>query len=477
MTFITRNFFLLSFILFIALSPLPLGGNNPLAWSLYAFIIAILSVCYAAYSWLSKQPPPFPIKRIRISLVLFGVVCLWVVIQASPYTPVLLHHPLWAETKVILGYNISGAISINPYETETHLMRLLTYGMTFLLALQLSTNVNNAELILKGIAYAVIGYVLYAIIIWSMGSQTILWYDRWVNLNEVTSTFINRNHFAAYIGVGLIIWTSLFIREISILKNRILGLKLKYKIEHILSSFSGKNSLYLFSILIIIGALLLSRSRAGFVCSMFAVMLFVLIHYSYSLLIRGSHTNPPSGFQTIKIKSFLIHFSIFGIVMIALLVMGGSRLGERLVSESFIDKDRISVMKKVKDAVTDSPVLGTGLGTFPDIFPIYRDETISAYGRWFQAHNSYAEAIMELGLPVALMLFLAIALCIYRCFKGCYKRKKHQHFAQIALCVSALLLVHSLVDFPLQIPSITITFAAILGVGCAQSYSSREATT
>ncbi|KKM69395.1 hypothetical protein LCGC14_1451270, partial [marine sediment metagenome] len=33
--------------------------------------------------------------------------------------------------------------------------------------------------------------------------------------------------------------------------------------------------------------------------------------------------------------------------------------------------------------------------------------------------------------------------------------------------------VHSMVDFSLQIPAIGATFALILGIGCAQSWSSR----
>jgi hypothetical protein len=45
----------------------------------------------------------------------------------------------------------------------------------------------------------------------------------------------------------------------------------------------------------------------------------------------------------------------------------------------------------------------------------------------------------------------------------------------VAVSVAFLLGVHSLVDFSLQMQAIAITFMALLGLGVAQSESSRQA--
>jgi hypothetical protein len=59
------------------------------------------------------------------------------------------------------------------------------------------------------------------------------------------------------------------------------------------------------------------------------------------------------------------------------------------------------------------------------------------------------------------------------CLKGV--RRRHRDWAYPALGVAASVLtgVHALFDFSLQIPAVAILYACILGIGCAQSSSSR----
>jgi hypothetical protein len=45
-----------------------------------------------------------------------------------------------------------------------------------------------------------------------------------------------------------------------------------------------------------------------------------------------------------------------------------------------------------------------------------------------------------------------------------------RRFPGIAAAAALLLAVHSLIDFPVQMPAIAITFAALAGLGLAQSF-------
>jgi hypothetical protein len=77
---------------------------------------------------------------------------------------------------------------------------------------------------------------------------------------------------------------------------------------------------------------------------------------------------------------------------------------------------------------------------------------------------------MELGWPAAAALYAGLGLLVLRCLQG----RSTVYPAVLASC-SALVAVHSLVDFSLEMPANAATFALLLGLGCAQSLRSRAA--
>jgi O-antigen ligase len=92
--------------------------------------------------------------------------------------------------------------------------------------------------------------------------------------------------------------------------------------------------------------------------------------------------------------------------------------------------------------------------------------------RSVRAHNTYLENALELGIPAAAMLCLAIALIAVQCFLGVGRRRRDFVFPALACAVSVQVAVHSLVDFSLQIPAVAAAYALVLGLGYAQSWSS-----
>ncbi len=461
------------FGLFVAFAAVPLGGNIATAWALNGIAVAVLLMWFAVEAQLSGKTLPVPIKRIWFILIVYIFVCIAVYLQSSPYLPQILTHPMWSEAGRALTDNVSGAISINPSATKTGLLRLLTYGGVFWLALQFGRDYRQADFILKIIGIAILANGLYALILWSMGSQTILGFEKWVGKEEVTGTFVNRNHFASYIGIGCVIWLLLVLRAVEELFTRLQGVRLKYYPEIIAGEFFIRNGVYLLGLLILIGVLMLSRSRAGALCA-FAGMFVLVVCRCAGWSKYFSSNKDTSRFAVLNFSLAFSTVALAGVGLLFLFQMsGGGRLIGRLLSENAVDYERVGVFRKTIEAIGDSPWLGSGFGTFTDIFPMYRDGILSAYGRWYQAHNTYLENMMELGVPVAGLLFLVVGWCVYRCVAGAFQRKKSQSFSQTGLSVSVIVLLHSLIDFPLQISGITVTYVTLLGVGVSQSWSSR----
>jgi hypothetical protein len=104
---------------------------------------------------------------------------------------------------------------------------------------------------------------------------------------------------------------------------------------------------------------------------------------------------------------------------------------------------------------------------------MYRDGSVSVAGIWLQAHDTYLEIFQGLGLLFGSLLIASVVLLVLRCVKGALQRQSNMMVPQVATSAAFLLGVHSLVDFPLQIQAIALTFVALLGAGVAQSESSR----
>jgi putative inorganic carbon (hco3(-)) transporter len=113
------------------------------------------------------------------------------------------------------------------------------------------------------------------------------------------------------------------------------------------------------------------------------------------------------------------------------------------------------------------PVLGWGLGTFPIVYPQFR----TFYTNFFvnEAHNDYLQLLVETGL-VGFATMLCFIVIVYKHALG-----KISHWTSDVSGASALacllglsgILVHSAVDFNLQIPA----NAALFYVMCALAAS------
>ena len=145
----------------------------------------------------------------------------------------------------------------------------------------------------------------------------------------------------------------------------------------------------------------------------------------------------------------------------------------KIAQHGFRDESRIGVYLITMRSILAAPLLGYGYGTFADVFPMFRDQSVNTAGQWQAAHNTYLEVFQGLGLLFGSMLVATVVALVWRCVKGAATRQMHETLPCVAASVAFLLGAHALVDFTLQLQAIAITFMALLGAGVAQSESSR----
>jgi O-antigen ligase len=174
-------------------------------------------------------------------------------------------------------------------------------------------------------------------------------------------------------------------------------------------------------------------------------------------------------------KSRKLAFALAGflVVLVGLAIwLGGSELGNRVISirsESNTEISggtRLAIVRDSWKMWTTRPVMGWGLGNFPEVYPQYR----SFYTNLFvnQAHNDYVQLLVEMGsLGFVVMLWF-----LGRMFYGAAgKLGNWASNINGALTLATMLgcigiLVHSLVDFNLQIPA-NAAFFYVLCTFCA----------
>jgi O-antigen ligase len=127
-------------------------------------------------------------------------------------------------------------------------------------------------------------------------------------------------------------------------------------------------------------------------------------------------------------------------------------------------EDRDEVVRSAMHMVPDFWITGSGAGTFAYIFPYYKQQFIP--GLYDLAHNDYVQIFLEAGVFGSSLLLLYILVAILRSWKllrnGTNRLSRGIGFAVLMTVIS--LLIHSAVDFNLQIPANILLFVAVLAL-------------
>ena len=456
------NWTFAALLILVCWMPLPFGSVQPWAWSLMVIVTGSLLVAWGTGVALRRNRTVHALRRLKWSLIGFLLVVSWALFQISSFAPVAWHHPIWLIAAQSLPVPSPGRIAVDPQAGLHTLLRLTSYAAIFWLAFQTGHDRGLAKFGLGGIAVASAATAAIGMMSWLLGWNDFLWFDA-QGSGQASSVggrlampFVNPNHLSSLAGIGLICAVGFLVGETR-------GLWLpdtprQEKLRRFLEMVVARYWYLVASGLVLAAALIMSISRGGFAAAGFGFIALV------AALLRRSR--PKASF------TFVIFLGA-ALAVIALFGPGLARLLDRVDQSELGADQRIAIYESSLDAIAASPWLGYGLGSFKSVYRMYDPSNLTTIVD--AAHNSFLENALELGIAGALVLFATIMIPVISCWSGAVLRRQDQHIPAVAFAVSILCAAHSLVDFPMQIPAIAASFSFVLGIGCAQSLSSRVA--
>ena len=211
---------------------------------------------------------------------------------------------------------------------------------------------------------------------------------------------------------------------------------------------------------VMVGTIFLSGSRGG----MIAIVAELII--LSALLVKQKRSLRTA-----------IGIGVFLAIVVGLLVwIGGGELSKRIATagpghtelssdiRTYINRDGLRMFLK-------KPILGWGMGTFPVVYPEFR----TFYTNFFvnEAHNDYLQLLVEMGLLGFATMIWFVVTVYARAFKKIRNWPSEMSGAVTLACVLGLsgILVHSAVDFNLQIPANAAMFYVLCTIAASEPFA------
>lgn len=396
--------------------------------------VRVIAVCALAWLWAAKLRRPAPLRPAELTLVLL---CLTIpIIQLLPLPPSTWS--LLGDRAAYVGaYRDIDAgplpwlpISIEPDRSIDALFFLLVPAAGFLLGRRLSR--GSREAVLLALLGMVAANILAGVIQVGQGSTSPMRFYAVTNAEGPVGFFANRNHFALLMAIAPVIaaWAASGRRQY-----------LRGPATWVLWAATAISCFAM---------ALLTESRAGTVLAVCGLLASVIF-----LFRRGG-----GGREAPLIAGAAVAASV---ALLAILQF--TSLGERF-ARLVHDNPRADITPQLAHAAWNNLPFGSGVGSFEALFRRYETVTDLAATYWNHAHDDLAQIIIEAGLPglVAVLLLIiwwgGLLKCAWRSGDS-----KDRELLWMILVTTAMILLHSLVDYPLRTPAFAGLFAFLAGAG------------
>ena len=335
--------------------------------------------------------------------------------------------------------NFPGHISVNPYETLSSLKLLISCFFSFILTAILF---NKKERLKVAIYFLLaLSFILsfFGVVQYFSWNGKLFWFKP-ITVGAPFGPFVNHNHFASFINLTILPLLSLLLYQFR--------RGIRYNL------LERRETLFLiFSLSLTICALLLSGSRGGIVSFLAGISFMIFILWK-----EGEY----------KKKAFILSLTLS--IVSLLLVLVESESVFNTLSTLYSVSDDPSLLYRLKgwkaslDIIMDYPFLGTGLGTYRDIFLLYRPFDMER--TFHYAHNEYIQLLVETGVVGFFMLSIPFFVLFIKLnpIQAVDKDREKRYLQAGLYSAIFIMLIHNVVEFNMHIPSNAYLFSIICGL-------------
>jgi putative inorganic carbon (HCO3(-)) transporter len=453
-----------AFLGLLVWAPIPLGGNRPWAWMMLEIWAFALLAAWIVLWGFGAVTIPEPLKRAWPACALL---LLWLAHQALHVVPL---PPEWVAVlspesarmqSMVEDLGIKKAamtLSIDPQASRVALLKSIAYSAVFFLTLALVNRRSRLLTLARVLVYAAVIHAIYAVMLHLGGVQddylgTIISHG-----GSASGTFANRNHFAGFLEISLALGIGLLIAGLSDRGVDTWKKFLRLTIEWILSP----KMILRLSLCILVIALTTTHSRMGNTA------------FFSALLIAGALGIALSRFATRNTVLLLA-----SLIAIDLLIVGSwfgvEKLAQRLEQTTVEDvREREQPAAYTLPLIKDYAVFGSGPGSFYVAFPRYRPASIANF--YNHTHNDYAQFASESGISGFLIIGGFVVVSLGAALVAQWRRRDPLMRGMSFACVMGVtaILIHSWVDFNLQIPANAMLFMVLLALGWISLFHDRR---
>ena len=435
-------------LVFIFLSPIPLGSNREWAEALLLLISSFLAA--TSLFLIFKQQiyiPSLITKSLYFQMAFAGIIA-WQVVQLIILPIIDINHQL------------------------TGLQLSFCYWITFNLILLHVHSHKRLKILLWAIVCSGLFQAFYGSMMVLTGIEWLVWEPKTTGSGVATGTFVNRNHLAGYLEITLACGLGLLIAQ---LKDHHFENN-KARLQHLLETLLSPKIVLRLILCIMVIALVMTRSRMGniaFFTSMLlcgGMHLFLIKKFSRSALIL---------FASLLIIDTFIVSQWFGLEELAArlnITMTSVEIKEVASTRNIdvIDEKkhyklitgdgRDQAWEQAKKLAKSHYLTGTGYGSFYTLFPQYRDGT--SMGFYDFVHNDYLQFIIEFGLIGSFFLAMLAFMALQNSIATQRHSKNKAAISGAFACMMGIsaIAIHSWTDFNLYIPANAMLICILLAL-------------
>jgi O-antigen ligase len=428
----------------LVLAPLPLGGNRPWAVAM----LAVISACLLVLTW--------------CTLLWRGVSPLAILAPASIPLLALAGYAALVAAQWWGGSEGSLLFSSAPHQTRQYLLRTLVFGCVFANVLLLARSPQRIRWLSMVLVVSGGVQALLAIYWLALGASYQFMFEDIRHGGHATGTFVNRNHLAGYLyltmaaGIGLLLGSiDTGAQEARRWRDHVVNL-----LQFVLSPRMALRLL----LLVMVIALVLTRSRMGNTAFFSALVVLGIV---------VAVTAP-----ALRLKALVL---VASMVIIDVVVVGQwvgldrvlQRIDQTAVAiEDFRGEEtvesRLDPAWYTLPMVAERPFFGWGGGSYFIAFPPFKSQEMLLHQQFFDhAHNDYAEIAADTGLVGLSLLAVLVLATLRRAWQLLTTRGQPtatKGAAYAGVMAITCLMLHSMVDFNLQIPANALTACALLAL-------------